>query len=126
MDQEFHYNGDAGVSFKPDRDEGMYELGWIVALATYLSFAVLIVVGRIRDLFGLATGTSRFYPEETKPGKAAPNANTKTIYEVDASDAGGGKGKKKIKVTCSPLLSLADNFYIRRLYTRIQVGLGVV
>lgn len=97
--------------FVPDRDENMYQLGWLVALATYFSYAILIIVGRVRDLFGKMTGRSRFFKKSEGTGQ---NANTATIYTTTQEN-----GVEK-KVHVAPLISLSDNFYLRRLYARIS------
>jgi len=100
------------VPFSPERDENMYRLGWLVALATYFSFAILIVVGRIRDLVGRLTGYSRFFNKSLSTGE---NANTAAIYVSKNPQTGE---TKRVKV--APLISLSDNFYLRRLYSRIS------
>lgn len=41
------------------------QIGWVVAILTYLSYAMVITFGYLRDLFASITGISRYAVSES-------------------------------------------------------------
>ena len=41
------------------------QIGWVVAILTYLSYAIVITFGYLRDLFASITGISRYAVSES-------------------------------------------------------------
>jgi len=68
------------------------EITFFATLTTYLSYAIIIFFGHLRDFFGKRTKRSRYFSEK----------------------------EMVIEKGFAPIVKVAENFYTRRLYHRIQ------
>lgn len=83
-----------------DSNEEHGRIPEVIAFFVYLSYAIMIMVGHIRDFFGNLTGRGRFVLQaETKSGLTTNDSNASFF---------------------APLLKNWENFYKRRLYMRLQ------
>lgn len=84
-----------------DSNEELEKIPTMIAFFVYVSYAMMIMVGHIRDFFGNLTGRGRFVVQtKTKSGLRTHDSNASFF---------------------APLLKNWENFYKRRLYMRLQV-----
>jgi hypothetical protein len=105
QDRERHLT-DNGDSYSVNLDSPAASIPFFAALTTYFGYAVLIIVGHVRDICASIFRSGR-YLSKRRRGKRTPDDHQKQ----DVRDSIQGY---------SPLLKSWENFYTRRLYHRIQ------
>ena len=61
-------------------DDSFPELGVLVALLTYFSYALIVSVGHIRDFLGKISGWSRYEYGKTNPGYSVLLQSWESFY----------------------------------------------
>lgn len=130
MDRTRHLNDD-GDAYSNTKDGFVESIPFFAAITTYLGYAVLIVVGHIRDICAAVFRNGRYLHPATK----TPNSHDIASHKLGKNSSAGsheedGPSQEAKAIqhydpttdskAFAPLLKSWENFYTRRCYHRIQ------
>jgi serine palmitoyltransferase len=115
LDRAKHLN-DNGDAYKQGEALGVDSIPFFAALTTYLGYAVLILIGHIRDICANICGKGRYL----HPSGATNSGTSTSLNENGLSSVSYDPTSTKDSSEYAPLLKSWENFYTRRLYHRIQ------